>query len=169
MTELEALKLVFKKAEGVWLSPHAEDDPGFAEALDQTKALIGRVEHAESTPDGASDLALEVLKERGFEVYLAKKGASPFLRRFLDVSTGHLTQHTRSLLGSYDDALCGVVKVDVPFGWWVWATEDQEILAAFPEDLQAVITFARKWEAEWIKLDCDAEPVEGLPHYGGEA
>ncbi len=92
------------------------------------------------------------------------------VRRFLDVSSGHLSAETWAWL----DGVTGDEAVRDPgnrsaeilggrtrHGWFVYASEDPA--APIPDDLAAVMRLARRRDCEYLLLDCDAVPMEDLP------
>lgn len=87
---------------------------------------------------------------------------STHIRKFLDISTGHLTLKTREAL---EAGLSNVSYADHGYGWWIYATEDEDVRQLFPDDIAEICRFARKHDCDWINLDCDAEQIEGLPYY----
>jgi hypothetical protein len=141
-------------------------------AMDVVWALIEQVRDAEAVPGGAVALAMQVLEQQGYEPIETVTPRPSWVRRFLDLSTGHLTLKTREQLQS-NTLQCTVTYQADPYGWWVYVTQDDGILAEFPQDLADVILYARKHGCEWIKLDSDGPELEGLPWYseaedGGE-
>ena len=94
------------------------------------------------------------------------------IRRFLDLSTGHLTAETRMLL----DLICEEQKRGditswascTPFGWFLWAHDEESDLSEFPADLQACMRKAQEVGCDYILFDRDASPAGaslGLPFY----
>ncbi len=92
------------------------------------------------------------------------------VRRFLDLSSGHLSPETwswlddqtadnrvRDLRNRYAEILGGRTR----HGWLVYASEDP--IAPIPADLAAVMQLARQRDCEYLLLDCDALPMEDLP------
>ena len=92
-------------------------------------------------------------------------------RRFLDCSSGHLSQDTWAWLdvNLADDECrspCSPVAAALGggrtrYGWFVYATNEK--LDGLPSDLQAVCAYARRRGADYILFDCDAVPMEDLP------
>lgn len=158
MNELEALKYVLAVAlEYMNQNPYGEqenDEP----AVSAVKALIGRVEAAESQPSDAICLAVSVLHEK----------SQYSVRTFLDLSTGHLDKGTRHGIaqGSYDGVITCTPEL---YGWWLWAGTDEVMMASLPQDLQDVIRYAKQRNCDWIKLDCDAPKLTDLPVYDCES
>jgi hypothetical protein len=86
-------------------------------------------------------------------------------REILVLSTGHITKATAELLdglpanqypstgGPYGD-----------YGYFLYAYDaDHEYDDTMPDDLKAVLTFARAHGCVNVLLDCDADTVDGLP------
>ncbi len=92
------------------------------------------------------------------------------VRRFLDVSSGHLSPQTWSWLDGQtaDDRVrdprnrhAEILGGRTRHGWFVCASENP--IAPIPADLAAVMRLARQWDCEYLLLDCDALPMEDLP------
>lgn len=83
--------------------------------------------------------------------------------RYLDASTGHLTQKTLNSLNSedypysyqYDEG----VFISVP------ENDDPEAFEKLPKDLRKLLKYAWKNDVQLIRLDRDAEVVDELPVY----
>ena len=88
------------------------------------------------------------------------------VRKFIVVSTSHVTGKTAKLLneapieewpclgGSYGE-----------YGWFLYA-HDENCGAGkdvIPDDLFAVMTWARTQGCDYLLLDCDGDTVDGLP------
>jgi hypothetical protein len=88
------------------------------------------------------------------------------IRRFLDLSTAHLSAEARDALES-ERRLCvdphgGVAGI---YGWWLWAGADRTRLATegIPADLIAIIDFAIECGCDWICFDRGGAEIGGLP------
>ena len=92
------------------------------------------------------------------------------VRRFLDVSSGHLSAATwewldgitsdenlRDPRNSHAEILGGRTR----HGWFVWASDAPP--ATVPADLATLMRLARQRDCEHLLLDCDALPMEDLP------
>lgn len=97
------------------------------------------------------------------------------VRPFLDLSTAHLSPATHKWL---DDVCAQQKRGDpgswascTPFGWFLWAHDEESDLTEFPADLQACMLKAQALGCHYILFDRDAAP-EGasldLPWYGEE-
>ncbi|WP_298962340.1 hypothetical protein [uncultured Methylobacterium sp.] len=95
------------------------------------------------------------------------------VRLFLDLSTAHLSPATHAWL----DELCKDVRRGdpgawascTPFGWFVWAHDQESDLSEFPEDLQACLRKAQALGAEYVLFDRDADTTDvtnDLPWFG---
>lgn len=93
------------------------------------------------------------------------------IRRFLDVSSGHLAPATWEWLDAElaeerlrDTSRRGSTLPGGPtrHGWFVYAPEDPSA-EAMPDDLTAVLRHARQLGCEYVLFDCDALPMEDLP------
>lgn len=92
------------------------------------------------------------------------------VRRFLDVSSGHLSPATWEWLDGItsDEAVrdprnpnAEILGGRTRHGWFVWASDAPA--ATVPADLAAVMRLARQQGCDYALLDCDALPMEDLP------
>ena len=92
------------------------------------------------------------------------------VRKFLDVSSGHLSAATWAWLDAMtsDEAVrdprnanAEILGGRTRYGWFVLASEDP--IAPVPADLAAVMRLARQQGCDYALLDCDALPMEDLP------
>ena len=93
------------------------------------------------------------------------------IRKFLDISNGHLSEETWSWLDGQlaDDKhrdsgnrnAAQIAGGPTRYGWFVFAPEDAP--DDFPADLLAVLKTARERGAEYVLFDCDAVPNQDLP------
>lgn len=85
--------------------------------------------------------------------------------RVLVCTTGHLTASDASDLENEATGL--VVHETGEYGWMIWADgqEEESYLEKTSSNLRKLIEFAREHECEWIRFDCDADPIDGLPTY----
>lgn len=89
------------------------------------------------------------------------------IRKFLDISTAHLSPEARKLL----EADGGDVNLSLDphggpsglYGWWLWAGSDRNDMEGVPADLIAIMDYAVAHDCDWICFDCDAEEIDGLP------
>lgn len=88
------------------------------------------------------------------------------VRRFIVLSTGHVTEKTAKLLDDVpvDEWPCLGGRYG-QYGWFLYAHDENCGTGkdAIPDDLFAVMTWARKQGFEYLLLDCDGDEVEGLP------
>jgi hypothetical protein len=99
------------------------------------------------------------------------------IRKFLDVSTAHLSIAARELLENDGGAYLSVDPHggrEGSYGWWVWAGTETAILdcglehGEVPADMLAIIEYAQKRGCDWICFDCDAGEIEDLPTFDWE-
>jgi len=90
--------------------------------------------------------------------------------RYLDASSGHLSVQTWEWLDAItaDDALrdprnphAEILGGRTRHGWFVWASGAPP--ATVPADLATLMRLARQRHCEYLLLDTDALPIEGLP------
>lgn len=91
--------------------------------------------------------------------------AEPFIRRFLDLSTSHMTPETR------EGWTMGIGRpgwaTPTEFGFFVWAgtEEDEEPDADLPEDVATCRRFARCLGCDYLLFDADADTIDALPTF----
>lgn len=88
-----------------------------------------------------------------------------FIRKFLDLSTGHLTADTRAALDSgNNNNRFGIPCAVTDYGFFVYADEEpnDEVL---PEELVKAMRHARANGCEYILFDCDAEIDAELDYF----
>ena len=92
------------------------------------------------------------------------------IRRFLEVSSGHLSPATWDWLDAQlgdavrdprNDMAAQLAGGSIRHGWFVYAPEDPT--DSLPEDLASVLAAARRQGAEYALFDCDALPNQDLP------
>ena len=92
------------------------------------------------------------------------------VRRFLDVSAGHLSIETWTWLEGQttDDVVrdpstnpAEVLAGRTRHGWFVYANECPA--PPIPDDMASMMRYARHRGCEYILLDCDALLLENLP------
>jgi hypothetical protein len=94
--------------------------------------------------------------------------SSPEIRRFVVISTGHVSPETAAHLES-------TPSLDWPtiggryseYGWFMYASDINDMPGdlAIPDDLFAVMTWARSQGVEHILFDRDADAIDGLPWF----
>ena len=93
------------------------------------------------------------------------------IRRFLDVSSGHLSPGTWAWLDAQfghdslrDPHNCTAAQLAggrTRYGWFVYAPDHSVV--DLPDDLARVLAKARRRRADYVLFDCDAAPMEDLP------
>lgn len=95
---------------------------------------------------------------------------SNHVRKYLDLSTGHLTEFDNGTLRSVDPNADAPLVRPYEYGYWVWVPdrEDLEVyLTAYTEygfssAFCTVLRYARENACDWINFDRDAEPCPDL-------
>lgn len=92
--------------------------------------------------------------------------STPDLRRFLVLSTAHVSEATAKRLD-------GSPVADWPclggpygeYGWFLYAHDENAGVGKdrIPDDLFAVMTYVRKQGYDYLLLDCDGDEVADLP------
>lgn len=89
------------------------------------------------------------------------------IQSMLVLATSHVTDSTRRALERAPDedgfAITSPFSVmKWPYGWLVWVDVDAADDERFPEML-AIMRLARDNGCQWIRFDCDVEPIAELP------
>jgi hypothetical protein len=93
-------------------------------------------------------------------------------RKILVLSTAHVTAKTAAMLNSTPQPkwpVCGGPYG--PWGWFIYAHDENcgEGADAIPDDLFAVLTFARAQGCDNVLFDADADVIDDLPEYDHSA
>lgn len=91
--------------------------------------------------------------------------------RMLNVSTAHIPKRTADALGMQSTSrdtdlrsiLC-VVDFDA-YGWIIYVCLEAITAAQGHPELANLMTLARKQGCEYLKLDCDAVTIAGIPEF----
>jgi hypothetical protein len=84
-------------------------------------------------------------------------------RRFLDCSTGHVSRATADLLDTECNGWPFIGGRISETGWFVYAHPEPP--EGTPDDLKAVMAYARGNGFDYILFDRDADDVDGLPTF----
>ena len=87
----------------------------------------------------------------------------PEIRKFLTLSTAHVTNETRLILDETSTKDWPVFGFGGVYGWVIYAHDEN--LGEIPEDLWRVIEYARANGCDYVMFDADADMIEELPHY----
>ena len=88
----------------------------------------------------------------------------PEIRKFLTLSTAHVTNETRLILDETPIKDWPVFGFNGVFGWVIYVHEEQEDLE-IPQELWAVFDYARKNGCDYVMFDADADMIDDLPHF----
>lgn len=141
-------------------SPHPDDDETTAEYAEEIAAAMVDVPDKDGDPEGHyfEDEALWPDRNSGA------------VHKYLDCSTGHLRPSTRQRIA--DGECPGPSQYPNEYGAWVHVPSEAEDAAneegSMPDDLLAVVRYARVRGCCWIKFDRDADRLQCLPWYGGD-
>lgn len=87
-------------------------------------------------------------------------------RRLIVISTGHVREETARLLDATPSGQWPCLGGRYgEYGWFVYAYDENSGADAVPEDLFAVMIWARKQGCDHVLLDCDGNIVDELPHF----
>lgn len=91
------------------------------------------------------------------------------VRKFLDISTGHLRPSTRDAIDAGAFSITAHPHPD-GYGWFIYVPTDpahfEEVEAMPPNDLRRVLDYARAQDCDYVLFDRDAGPIADLPWYG---
>ena len=92
------------------------------------------------------------------------------IRRFLDLSTAHLSPADRCCLdtSAADPGRGTVLCGSMPHGWFVYAFEERPDAPGISDTLWALMAAARRSGAEYLLFDGDAAVLEGFPCFDWE-
>lgn len=86
------------------------------------------------------------------------------VRKFLDLSTGHLTPETRQRIDDGEISIRSVYPHPDGYGWLIYVLpEDYEFDG--PADLGKVLEYARHLDCDYVLFDCDGLRIANLPRY----
>ena len=88
------------------------------------------------------------------------------IKKYLDLSMGHLPEHERERMAEGD--ITSLIFHDHPYGWWVWVPPDDADLVELREvlpTLAKILDYARNSDCAWVNLDQDADLEEGLEYF----
>lgn len=87
------------------------------------------------------------------------------IRRFLDLSTAHISKATNDALGQ--PGTIDTIYTPTEYGFWIYVPteiEPDEIQRRrIPDDLERLMRYARARDCDYILLDRDGLEEEGLP------
>lgn len=89
------------------------------------------------------------------------------VRRFLDLSTAHLSPRDRACLeasalaGEQGEVSCGAM----PYGWFVYACDDRPDIS---DTLWALMVEARRLGCDYLLFDADAQALPDFPCFDWE-
>lgn len=86
--------------------------------------------------------------------------------RMLVCSTAHITPEDNQAL--FDETTDLVVYEMGEYGWLIMARPIDNMASdtlTHSDTLENLLAYARKLECDWLRLDCDADTIEGLPRF----
>lgn len=93
------------------------------------------------------------------------------IRKFLDLSTAHLTPATLTAMDDDTIQFAPIYRHPEGHGYFVWVPDSMDSLSepcVIPEDLKECLARARELGCDFINFDCDACDDEDLPEYDHE-
>jgi hypothetical protein len=130
-----------------------------------------------ATPGTNPPVALDPILRRLITALLDKlsggNGCKPNIRKFLDLSTAHLSPSDRDHLDACaaPGSAFGVAVAKTEDGWFVYAPDpaDEVDDRNLPPHLQVISAYARAQGCDYILFDCDAEIDPALPVFDDAA
>lgn len=103
--------------------------------------------------------------------YEADRKPESHIESSLVISTENITEETANMLDEADQQpclsmLCVYRKEE--YGWWININpqlKPEEVKKNLPKDLADAILLAKRYGADWLMIDCDAEPDPDLLQY----
>ena len=88
------------------------------------------------------------------------------IARMLTLSTAHIKEETANFLND-ESRECLTVYPKLEFGWFIFLDTKyfEDELKLIPEDLAAVLKYAKESGCEWLCLDSDGPITADLPQY----
>jgi len=87
----------------------------------------------------------------------------PEIRKFLTLSTGHVTKETQQILDGSTPKNWPVFGFGGEYGWVIYAHDEHDL--EIPPDLWGLCEYARSKGCDYIMLDADADLIDDLPQY----
>lgn len=90
------------------------------------------------------------------------------VRTFVVIGTGHVTEKSAAFLDTVPSEQWPCLGGRYgEYGWFLYAHEENCGTGKdrIPDDIFAVMTWARKRGFEYVLVDCDADTVDDLPVY----
>lgn len=84
---------------------------------------------------------------------------------YLDVCNNNLSQNTFDWLSKVSGSQIGMTVAAYDYGVFVSVPIDEDKDQQLPEDLEAVLAYARSRSCIVVRFDKDADVVEGLQNY----
>ena len=85
---------------------------------------------------------------------------------YLDACTSHVSKETNDFLaGAAGENSIGQTVAEYEYGYFVSVPPEAEYDASVPYDLRSVLDYARAKGCALLRLDADANTVDGLPTF----
>jgi len=91
--------------------------------------------------------------------------------KMLTISTAHIPKHTAEALGNHVNHSRAALFNDViyspwhDYGWIFMAPQEDLSFRKKHPELAAVLRFAHNYGCDFVRLDCDADPIDALPTF----
>lgn len=87
------------------------------------------------------------------------------ITKMLTLSTAHIPESiAKSLETEPETDNFGLSVYPFAYGFWIFIP-DYGLRETIPKPLAACLRLAKENGCEWLRLDCDAEPLDELPVY----
>lgn len=97
---------------------------------------------------------------------MSKSNNAAFVRNYLDASTAHISAETNEYLETVagSNQICLTVAA-CEYGYFISVPPESEYDESVPDDLRNVLDFARDAGCFVLRLDADADKIDGLPTF----
>lgn len=125
------------------------------QALDTVEAMLNQID--QSDPRSVAAMARDALDEQ----------ALGHVELTLALSTAHVTEQSGKFLTACAEVPGGAALLvyEKPQGWWLLVHEQGDVPSSVPDDVRAVLDYARSLSCCWVLLDNAADQVDDLPAY----
>lgn len=140
--------------------------------MDITKQLIEHLDNIGAivskkmvTEDSVAREVRNVMRTTGFDLVATAKAPADEIHKMITLSPAHVSRETAAKIEARWRNEKLPVIYDKETSGWFFATNghDQNDEVGYPDDLRAILTYARARGCTWIMLDTDGPVVAGLP------
>lgn len=136
----------------------SDEEPDRIQLVDRGNLFVVDLD---GTPEQINRLAEDVAEAAGLRI--SRAGG---VKLYLELSTAHLPAALRSKKTL--NAIDGMIAEDRTYGFMVWVPDDPkdhhaDYDALPPDEVMAILLYARRLACDWIVFDPDGDRVSDLP------